>query len=183
LVVEEANAIHTAYLRAGYLPDPYPSEIRAILQRYVDVRLAPALKNAAVVDSKFRSEQLQGELWDKTEAVVKANPGRDEISAYIESVNEVINVGTTRTTIALYSRLPVTMVLGMYVVFALAMMITGFQISHAEKRNLFGILVMIAIFTMVIMLIIDLDRPQEGLLQVSQQAMIDLQRLIGTPVP
>jgi hypothetical membrane protein len=183
LVVEEANAIHTAYLRAGYLPDPYPSEIRAILQQYVDVRLAPVLMNASGEDTQSRSEQLQSELWAKTEAVVKENPGRDEISAYIESVNEVINVGTTRIVIALNSRLPATIVLGMYFVFGLAMMITGFQISHAEKRNLFGILVMIAIFTVVIMLIIDLDRPQEGLLRVSQQAMIDLQRLIGTAAP
>ncbi len=184
LVVEEANAIHTAYLRAGYLPDPYPGEIRSLLQEYLDVRLKPTQnKNASLEDAKLRSEQLQGELWGRTEAVVKANPGRDEISAYIESVNEVINVGTTRITIVLNSRLPATIVLGMYLVFSLAMMITGFQISHAEKRNLFGILVMIAIFTLVMMLIIDLDRPQEGFLQVSQQALIDLQRLIGTPTP
>ncbi|HTP03043.1 MAG TPA: hypothetical protein VMJ64_16830 [Anaerolineales bacterium] len=184
LVVEEANAIHTAYLRAGYLPDPYPSDIRSILQQYLDVRLkAVQGSNVSLEDAKLRSEQLQGELWSATEAVVKANPGRDEISAYIESVNDVINVGTTRATIALNSRLPAAMVLGIYLVAALAMMITGFQIGHAQKRNLFGILVMIALFTLVIMLIIDLDRPQEGFLQVSQQALIDLQRLIGTPTP
>jgi len=35
------------------------------------------------------------------------------------------------------------------------------------------------IFTVSLMVIIDLDRPSEGLLQVNQQAMIDLQRLIG----
>jgi hypothetical protein len=184
LVVEEANAIHTAYLRAGYLPDPYPSEIRGILQQYLDVRLEPVEnKNASVQDVKLRSEELQSELWGKTEAVVKANPGRDEISAFIEAVNEVINVGTTRATIALNSRLPPALVLGLYVVFSLAMMITGFQISYAERRSILGILILIAIFSMVMMLIVDLDRPQEGLLQVSQQALIDLQRLIGTPAP
>ncbi len=184
LVVEEANAIHTAYLRAGYLPDPYPGEIRSILQQYVDVRLEAA-QNPSVnpADAKSQSEQLQNQLWSKTEAVVKENPGRDEISAYIEAVNEVINVGLTRSTIALYSRLPPAMVLGMYLVTALTMMIAGFQISNTEKRNIVGIVVMIAIFTVVIMLIIDLDRPQEGLLQVSQQAMIDLQRMIGAGAP
>ena len=184
LVVEEANAIHTAYLRAGYLPDPYPTDIRELLRKYLDVRLQ-AVQNSAVSleDAKLQSQQLLDQVWAKTEAVVKANPGRDEISAYIESVNEVINVGTTRATIAIYSRLPPALVLGMYLIAGLTMMISGVQISHAQKRNMFGIIVMIAIFTLVMMLIIDLDRPQEGLLQVSQQAMIDLQRQLGTPTP
>jgi hypothetical protein len=39
--------------------------------------------------------------------------------------------------------------------------------------------VMVLIFTVSIMVIIDLDRPLEGFLRVNQQAMFDLQRLIG----
>jgi hypothetical protein len=37
-------------------------------------------------------------------------------------------------------------------------------------------LAMILVFAGVILLIVDLDRPQEGFIQVSQQALIDLQR-------
>ena len=39
------------------------------------------------------------------------------------------------------------------------------------------------VFTAVILLISDLDRPQAGLLKVSQQAMIDLVNKIGAPAP
>jgi hypothetical protein len=39
------------------------------------------------------------------------------------------------------------------------------------------------IFTTVIMLIADLDRPQAGFLRVSQQPLIDLLNRIGTPPP
>ncbi|HJS28158.1 MAG TPA: hypothetical protein VJ768_00945 [Anaerolineales bacterium] len=38
-------------------------------------------------------------------------------------------------------------------------------------------------FTTVFILIADLDRPQAGLLQVSQQPLRDLLDRIGTPVP
>jgi hypothetical protein len=39
------------------------------------------------------------------------------------------------------------------------------------------------IFTAIILLIADLDRPQVGLLRVSQQAMLDLIDKIGPPAP
>ena len=37
-------------------------------------------------------------------------------------------------------------------------------------------LALVLVTSAVILLIVDLDRPQEGLLQVSQQTLIDLQR-------
>jgi hypothetical protein len=177
LVVAEASAIRTAYLQAGYLNDPYPAQIRSLLGEYVDLRIANQ-DNADLQAVKTRSEDIQAKLWKLTESVVKEYPGRDEISLYVASVNEVINVHTRRAMAALYSRLPWTIVYGLYMVAALSMMMVGFHNSYGEKRNMFSILVLIFIFTIVIMLIIDLDRPQEGFLKVNQQALIDLQRQI-----
>src|SRR3954453_11019618 len=39
LVLQEANAIGTTYLRAGYLPAPYGEESRALLRQYVPLRI------------------------------------------------------------------------------------------------------------------------------------------------
>src|SRR4026209_443824 len=39
LVLEEANAIGTTYLRAGYLPAPYGDESRKLLREYVPLRI------------------------------------------------------------------------------------------------------------------------------------------------
>ena len=39
LVIDEANAIGTTYLRAGMLPEPHRSDVRDLLREYVDVRL------------------------------------------------------------------------------------------------------------------------------------------------
>jgi len=42
------------------------------------------------------------------------------------------------------------------------------------------LVVLILVFSAVILLIVDLDRPRDGLLRVSQQALIDLQQQLNT---
>jgi hypothetical protein len=182
LVVEEATAIHTAYLQAGYLKEPYSGEIRTLVSEYVGLRIASD-NMADVQENVVRSEEIQMEVWGLTEEMVKADPGRDEIAVFIESVNNLINVHTRRSMVAFTSRLPVTLVYGMYLMAALSMAMVGVQNSYSGKRNYFSIIALILVFTIVIMLIIDLDRPQEGLLRVNQQALIHVKELITSPNP
>jgi hypothetical protein len=179
LVVEEAQVIRSAYLQAGYLTEPYPQEIRSLLREYVDIRIATPETQNEIGKVLLRSEEIHAKLWGLTEAVVAETPGRDEVSLFIASINETINLHSRRVA-ALRARLPETIVLVLYVIAALGMTMVGFQNSYNGKRNYFSALSVILVFTVVMMLIIDLDRPQEGLLRVSQQALIDLQRQISS---
>ena len=178
LVVEEAQVIRSAYLQAGYLAEPYPQEIRSLLREYVDIRIATPETQNEIGKVLLRSEEIHAKLWGLTEAVVAETPGRDEVSLFIASINETINLHSRRIA-ALRARLPETIVLVLYLIAALGMTMVGFQNSYNGKRNYFSALSVILVFTVVMMLIIDLDRPQEGLLKVSQQALIDLQRQIA----
>ena len=178
LVLAEATAIRTAYLQAGFVGEPYTTETRNLLREFTGLNVLAA-QSGDLATILPRAEKNLSQLWNVTEDAVKANPGRDEIALYADSVSQVISVHTARVTAALASRLPPTIVLILYLVAVLSMTIVGYNLSFSGKRNLFGILVMVLIFTVSLMVIIDLDRPSEGLLQVNQQAMIDLQRLIG----
>lgn len=178
LVVEEAQVIRSAYLQAGYLTEPYPDEIRSLLSDYVDIRIATPDTQDNIDEVLVLSEEIHAKLWNLTEAVVEETPGRDEVSLFIASINETINLHNRRVA-ALRARLPETVVFVLYTVAALSMTMVGFQNSYNGKRNYFSALSVILIFTVVMMLIIDLDRPQEGLLKVSQQALIDLQRQLA----
>jgi hypothetical protein len=182
LVVEEAQVIRSAYLQAGYLVEPYPQEIRSLLKEYIDLRIVTPETQNDVASAIVRSEEIQAKLWSLTEAVVKETPGRDEVSLFIASINETINLHNMRVA-ALRARLPETIILVLYLVAALTMSMVGFQNSYNGKRNYFSALSVILIFTVVMMLIIDLDRPQEGLLKVRQQSLIDLQRQIQNYKP
>ena len=184
LEVDEASSIHTTYLQAGYLDEPYSSEIRALLVEYVDLRLG--FTRASTVFSSIeeiiqRSEEIHQQLWSRAESVVAEHPGQDEIALFLDSLDEIIRIHIQRTNAALSSRLPSAIVIGMYIVATLSMMMLGYHNGYTGKRNIFSTLVLIGIFTIVMMLIVDLDRPEDGFLQVSQEALAELQRQIGTP--
>ena len=73
ILLDEADAIGTAYLRAGMLPDRR-EEIRALLRDYVDTRLQ-AVQSNSIAEGIRRSEQLQGQLWSHTVVLGERNPG------------------------------------------------------------------------------------------------------------
>ena len=179
LVIQEANAVGTTYLRAGYLAEPHRTEIRQLLSEYVDVRLEAAVDDAKLPAARVRSEEIHTELWAHAETLARDNPNDVFKAIFVESLNDVIDIHTERI-VAVTNRVPVNICLAIYFVAGLTMAIVGYQNGLTGERNLIALVALILVFSAVILLIVDLDRPQEGLLTVSQQALIDLQAQLGT---
>lgn len=177
LVVQEANAIGTTYLRAGYLDEPYSTESRQLLREYVDTRLA-ALDPDRLEAAIARSEEIQMELWRRAEIVARESPV-PTISIYISALNEVIDLHTERVHLELGVRIPATILLGLYLVGVLTMFLIGLHNGYEGQRNLVALVAMVLILSMVFLLIVDLDRSGQGLVQVPQKALLDLQRTLG----
>jgi hypothetical protein len=68
LVLEEANAIGTTYLRAGLLPQTQSLEVRQLLREYVADRLNATVENVQTALNK--SEEIHGRLWSQAKALV-----------------------------------------------------------------------------------------------------------------
>ncbi len=107
LVLEEANTIQTTYLRAGYLPEPASSEIRNLLRAYVPLRVAPP-DLATLQENAQRSEELLLQIWSVAEAEAKVTKQGDLMAAFIESLNETIDLHESRVAAGVYSRVPAT---------------------------------------------------------------------------
>ena len=183
LVVTEANAIGTTYLRAGYLDEPYRTDIRQFLREYVDIRLKAVTDPGTTAYALARSEEIHTELWNRAEVIaVTANPNTDMVALFIESLNDVIDIHTERIVVG-FSRIPLNIWLAVYFIALLTMAMVGFQNGVTGNRILIVQFVMILVFAGVILLIVDLDRSQEGFIQVSQQALIDLQRQLHATGP
>ena len=105
LVVSEANAISTTYLRAGYLAEPYRSESRKLLIEYADQRVA-AYEPGRLAAAIARSEEIQRELWTLAEELVKGGDTAAVFGLYVSSLNEVIDLHTERVNVGLYVRVP-----------------------------------------------------------------------------
>ncbi len=177
LVIAEANAIGTTWLRAGYLDEPYGPEARDLLREYTDLRLA-ALDPAQTAAALARSEEIHNELWTSAEVIAVDSP-TDITGLYIRSLNDVIDRHAERVTVGRAIRVPPTVLLGIYVVALFTTFLVGLQTGYGERRNYLAMVVLVLILSVVFLLIVDLDRSHEGLLRVNQQAMIDLQRQLN----
>lgn len=185
IVVEEANAIGTCYLRAEMLAEPQRSEIRKQLHDYVDVRLE-AIDVEKLQQAIAKSSELHNQLWSLAVAVAQQDTHSIVTGLFIESLNEVIDLHSKRLMVAVRNRIPGTIWLTLYLVAVLAMAEIGYHEGLTSTRRSLAAPALVLTFSMVMSLIADLDRPQEGLLRVSQQAMLDLQNSFnsasaGTP--
>jgi hypothetical protein len=173
LVMDEANALGTAYLRAGILPEPDRTEIRNLLREYLEVRVH-AVRSAKVGEGIARSGLLQDRLWSEAAAVGEKNPGSIVVGLFIASLNDVIDLHTKRLTQD-RNRIPGSIWAALYVVSILGMAEVGYHAGlNTTRRTLSTIPLAIAI-SAVMLLIADLDRSHEGFLDVSPQPLIDLQ--------
>jgi len=175
LVVTEANAVGTAYLRAGFLSEPDLSSSRNLLREYVEVRLAAAADPTQLESVILRSEEIQGELWSIVEANVRQGNESDVMVSFVESINEVIDVHSLRLA-AVNLRLPRLLGGVLYAAMVLSFLLVGVASSSDGKRDTPAMVLFALAFVAVLMIIVDLDRPQQGLLTVSQAAMSDLLR-------
>jgi len=173
MVVAEANAIGTCYLRAGFLNEIDRDATRDLLKEYVEVRLAAAADLAHMESAMTRSEEIHGQLWSVVEDNVSQGQDSDIMALFIESVNEVIDVHTLRLTAA-EMRLPRIFGLMFYAAAVVSFLLMGVVDSSDGKRDPTATILFAVALVAVLMIIVDLDRPQEGLLNISQTAMSDL---------
>ena len=181
MVVTEANAVGTAYLRAGFLDEPDLNSTRDLLREYVEVRLAAAADTTLYESATTRSEEIHGELWSIVEEQVRQGNESDIMALFVESVNEVIDVHSLRLTAATL-RLPRLLGVVLYAATILSFLLVGVANSSDKERDQIALTIFALAFVAVLMIIVDLDRPQQGLLTVSQQAMSDLLRQMTTPI-
>ncbi|MCB0167482.1 MAG: DUF4239 domain-containing protein [Anaerolineae bacterium] len=178
MVVTEANAVGTAYLRAGFLSEPDLTSTRNLLREYVEVRLATAADLSQLESGIARSEEIQGELWSIVEANVSQGTLPDAIMvSIVESINDVIDIHSERLA-AFNLRLPRLVGIVLYIAMVLSFLLVGIASSSDGKRDIFALTIFALAFVAVFMVIVDLDRPQQGLLTVSQEAMSNLLRQI-----
>lgn len=185
LVIEEANAIGTTFLRTNFLPEQNRQEVQHLLRQYVAVRLKLAhdfnrLHDYSLVPAAIaEGEKIQARLWAQATTVGNEHLDSDVIALFIESLNDTIDLQARRTAAGLHARLPNLVWIAVYVLVTLSMFGLGYQFGIAGKRNLPITSATVLSIAIVILLIADLDRPLDGFLQTSKQPLNDLAKQLG----
>ena len=105
----------------------------------------------------------------------RAGPGTNS-ALLVEAVNGVIDLHEKRVVGGLYNRIPGSIWLVLSAITALTMVMLGVQMGLTGKRRFVAVLRMSLAFAVLVTLVVDLNRPQGGLITVGQQSMLDLQR-------
>lgn len=174
-VLNEANAIGTTALRARLLPEPHRTESLKLLREYVKIRLditeRPVSRTelSAAIDG---SNVLQEALWQQAKAMAAKDSGFVPTGLFIQTLNEMIDNHGKRLA-ALRNRVPNIVLLSLFGLAAIAGGFTGYASGLDAGRSRLLVYIMGLLISVVILLILDLDRPSSGFIQVSQQPMID----------
>lgn len=169
LVVTEANALGTAWLRTALLDDPVP--VRALMREYTRERVAYGHTDGATRDAHAaRAAQLQSRLWDAVLQRLAPQRGTAAVPVVVAPFNEAFDAATSRQA-ALEARLPdtVLLALGLYCVMSAGML--GFTLAASGVRDRLPPVMLFALLTLAVGLVLDLDRPRSGSIQVPQGAM------------
>lgn len=183
LVLAEANSIGTTYLRAGYLTEPAATRSRELMREYVPLRIVRSgtSESSEVLEAVKRSSAITTELWSIAEDLARAEPQSDVLALYIDALNDTIDVNEERIIAGLYARVPITVLVLLIVGSVLTLGMVGYGAGLTRRRSPLTAIVMIVVLGAVTTLVIDLDRPQDGFLEISQQPMLDLQQQVGPP--
>jgi hypothetical protein len=169
LIVEETNAIGTAYLRLDLLPADVQPTLRERFRQYLAARLEAYRKLpdiAAAQETLARSVQLQGEIWTRAVAESRRQEAPpDAAKLLLPVLNAMVDITTTRTLAAHMH--PPTIIIAMLFGLALACaLLAGHGMADGTARRWLPIVSFTAIITVVVYVILDLEFPRQGLLQV-----------------
>lgn len=180
LLLAEVNAIGTTYLRTRLLAEPRGGDLRSLLREYVAVRLKIAGEELVHDPEKLKeqvaySEALLSQMWRHAAALERDSRNPEIEALFIQSLNDVIDLKTSRWTVFHY-RLPPIIWYVLFVITVLSMMMVGYRKGLSGRRGM-GMEILLALnFSLVVLLIADLDRVSEGSFRSRERPLYELQK-------
>ena len=164
LMLEDANTASTLYLRADFLPPEKVTPARNLIREYVTLR-TEAISSAGEKGFKpaiHESAIIQNKLW---EMAVDARRESNSISfnLYISALNDLIDTDSKRQTAGFIKRFPPPFWWSMVFLGGMSTGMMGYISGLHGRRSPVATTSLIIAFSVVIMLIIDLDRPVHSL--------------------
>lgn len=182
LVVEEANAIGTTWLRSQVMPEPENAEFAGLLRQYVDARVQfTHVRNLKELpEQRAITARLQDQLWSRATGFATRDPRSVPAGLLLQTSNQMIDLEATRWA-SFWSHIPDSVFCANVLIAALAAMLLGYGFGVIGRRNMISTLMLALSISSVLTVIVDLDRPWQGYIKVSQQPMLDLQIQMKNP--
>jgi hypothetical protein len=171
IMVEEANDIGTALLRADMYTDSLRTAFRKDFQHYIKARIAyyDAGRDTALINvAKRNTETISAHIWYRA---IQASHKSENLAAtqqMIPALNAMIDAVTLRTA-AGKSRVPDSIIVLLFLLSLSCSFFAGYVLPGNKKMGKTTILGFVLLTVFVIYVILDLDRPRRGIINMDEQ--------------
>jgi hypothetical protein len=184
LIISEANALGTAYLRLDLLPADAQPKLRESFRKYLDLHFAitdPSASEEAVKAAIARVPALQHEIWSEAVAACSETGAPHTTMMLIPALNEAFDVATTRLVMGSVHQPQI--ILNMVALLALVCaLLSGYDMSDGPRHSWIHTLCFAGILAATVYVILDLEHPRLGVirLDVADQALVELRESMNT---
>jgi hypothetical protein len=167
LTVREANSIRNTWLRADLLEEPTRGRIQQLLRDYLEARLkylGAGFDQAQIATSAAASRELQEQIWQLISERSRADKQLGNVSTVVPALSEMMDAGAAID--AAYSNTvpPVVLVL-LFGAIIFTGLLVGHSFGRAGRRHVLTATIFALLVTLVVSVILDLDRPRRGVIR------------------
>ncbi|GAC14791.1 bestrophin-like domain [Aliiglaciecola lipolytica] len=176
IVIEEAGTIAKAAMQASLLTNSVKTETLTLLEQYLELRIS--LSEIDLSDEISRRalnvkiSELQSQLTMVAQNVIENSEKPAVANAFFQSISNIIYVENKRTAM-LRLHVPEPVLFLLFFVFVTAGGMLGYTSGLHKKRPAFPTLLMSGLIVLVVFIVVDLDRPRRGIIQVNQDSLAD----------
>ncbi|WP_169739522.1 hypothetical protein [Thioclava pacifica] len=182
-VVDEANAIGTAWLRVQLLPEDVQPEARNLLIQYARLRAQAGEVPASNVKRRAGlvtlAETTFDQLWTLSAKTARDAGGPVALS-FTSSLNDMIDQLSARDA-AIERHVPEPVLFLLYGTFIILGLVLGIGSGESGVKPGLPIYAMLVLIVALVFIIIDLDRPRRGIIAVDQAPIRKLADSMGEP--
>ena len=182
LIVEEANAIGTAYLRLALLPKDAQLPLQEKFRNYLENRIS---FYRVILDPEQRARQagitagLQREIWDTAISAAKRETNAATLTLIATALNQMIDITATRAE-AQQAHPPGAVYAMLVVLLLCSALIAGFELSAGKRRAWLHMFTFAAILAITVYVILDYEYPRIGILRIdaADGMLVDVLKLM-----
>src|SRR5215203_2417109 len=172
LVIQEANAIGTSYLRAQLLDEPHRSRLSGLLIEYTDNRIRLSMAPRQQLQPYLvKNDRILTDIWAAVVGSRESALRHGVSTPILMTYNEVIDLDTERK-MSRTMRIPEEVLLMLYGFMLLTAAVLGYVLE--ERRGRLEAFVMFLLLSIYVSMIADLNRPGSGNIRESQEPMLML---------
>jgi hypothetical protein len=174
LLIDEANTISTVFLRTSFLENEDKQYSQALLKDYVKHRTQVLDENFSLAALLAQSDLIHKQLWNIVIKYPKGNVGGALTASYVTALNHMFDLHNSRVIVAISYHVHSSIWATLLSISVLSMAALGFQFAYSGGRRVWLCMLLATTFSLVLLLIEDLDRSDQGTIRVNQAPMIAL---------